>query len=151
LLTLGNLYILNVTFTNAIKRKRFTVGHQLNIINAGFNAIGNNKWLNTTEPNGYIALKVVILQNTGKATAPEIIRPIITKQNIKVNLNRFSRRGSSSKNVVFSTSLEVAPHDISISNMCERSACEMCREIPPRKIVRRKIHFMFSKTMDAGR
>jgi hypothetical protein len=52
--------------------------------------------------------------------------------------------------VVFSTSLEVAPHDISISNMCERSACETCKEMPPRKIVRRRIHFVFSKTEDTA-
>jgi hypothetical protein len=106
-------------------------------------------WLKTTADNGYIALNVVIVQNTGKATAPAIIRPIIAKQKMKVNLNLLRRRGSSSKKVVFSTSLEVAPHDISISNMCERSACETCKEMPPRQMVRR-IHFVFSKTEDTA-
>lgn len=93
-------------------------------------------------------MNVVILQNTGKPTAPAIIRLIIAKQKIKVNLNLLRRRGSSSKKVMFSTSLEVAPHDMSISNMCERSACETCKEMPPRKMVRRRIHFAFSKTRD---
>ena len=95
-------------------------------------------------------MNVVIVQNTGKATAPAIIRPIIAKQKMKVNLNLLRRRGSSSKKVMFSTSLEVAPHDISISNMCERSACETCKEMPPRKVVRRRIHFTFSKTEDTA-
>jgi hypothetical protein len=112
----------NITFINATRHSQMTIVYHQNFISAGFNAISNSRWLNTTSPNGYIALKVVIFQNTGKANAPAIIRPIIEKQKMKVNLNLFIRRGSSSKKVVSLPSFEVAPYNISISSIYKRRA-----------------------------
>ena len=68
-------------------------------------------------------------------------------QNTNVMRNFLSSFGISLKKVVSSTSLAVAPQDMSISNMCERRACEIWREMPPRKIKRRGTHLKFSHTV----
>ena len=96
-----------------------------------------------------MATKSVILHCHGNATAPAIISPVQEMQNRKVNLNRLMRRGTSSKNEVFSTSLAVAPHVMSISKKWHRRAWETCTEIPPRKTVRRRSHLKFSKTAES--
>ena len=55
---------------------------------------------------------------------PATIRPMDKIQNINVNLKRLMRRGTSSKKEVFSTSLAVAPQDMSISKKWQRRAWE---------------------------
>jgi hypothetical protein len=74
------------------------------------------------------------------------MRPIIEKQNKNVKRNFLSSFGISLKKVVSSASLAVAPQVILISNMCDRRACEMWREMPPRKIRRSGTHLKFSQT-----
>jgi hypothetical protein len=61
-------------------------------------------------------------------------------------LNFFSTFGTSMKKFENSTSLDVAPHDTSISNMWQRSACETCSEMPPKKIMNMSAHLKFSMT-----
>lgn len=45
-----------------------------------------------------------------------------------------------------STSLEVAPHDMSMLNAWQRSACEMWRDMPPKKTTNIRHHLKFSMT-----
>jgi hypothetical protein len=72
--------------------------------------------------------------------------PVQVKEKSNVQLKRFNRRGSSSKEEVFSTSFAVAPYTISISKKWQSRAWDTSSEIPPRKTVSRRSHLKFSKT-----
>jgi hypothetical protein len=61
----------------------------------------------------------------------------MTKQNTIVNLNVPRICGTSSKNVVFSASLLVAPYDMSMLSTWHAMAWLTWTERPPRKMVRR--------------
>jgi hypothetical protein len=100
----------------------------------------NRKWNATTVLGGQIAVNVMICQpyctilSTGLTLLYTTITAIITKQNTNVNLNLCKIFGISSKNVVFSASLLVAPHDMSMLSMWHAIACKTCMETPPRKM-----------------
>lgn len=71
---------------------------------------------------------------------------IVKNDNAMVYLNVFATFGISMKKLENSTSLAVAPHDMSMLNMWQRSACEMCRDMPPKKTTNIRHHLKFSKT-----
>lgn len=81
-----------------------------------------------------MAITRSIRHNTGATVPNKIIVANMNRQIRKVNLKLEMTLGTSAKKVVLEASLEVAPQFISILNMWERRACEMCIETPPRKI-----------------
>jgi hypothetical protein len=123
--------------------------HHEKVINAGFSAIGNNKWLAVTVAMGKMATKSFIIQSCGTKllpTANMIIPAIPSRANIMLHLNFFNTLGTSMKKLENSASLAVAPHVMFISNMWARRAEETCRERPPRKMASMGIHLQFSRT-----
>jgi hypothetical protein len=64
--------------------------------------------------------------------------PVMTKQNTIVNLNFPRICGTSSKNVVFSASLLVAPYDMSMLSAWHALAWLTWTERPPMKMARRE-------------
>lgn len=81
-------------------------------------------------PNGQMAVKALMCRWYGTnlprgPTPPNTIMAVIMKMHqMKVTLNFFKMRGTSSKNDVSLASFAVAPQDMSMLNMCERSAWE---------------------------
>lgn len=72
---------------------------------------------------------------------------ITVKSDIPMDhLNFFATFGTSVKKFADSTSLDVAPHCMSISNMWQRRAWETCIEMPPKKMANIKHHLKFSAT-----
>ncbi len=63
-----------------------------------------------------------------------------------LHLNFRSTLGTSMKKFENSASFDVAPHVISISNMCASNADETCRDSPPRKTASRRVHLRFWRT-----
>jgi hypothetical protein len=64
--------------------------------------------------------------------------PVMTKQNTIVNLNFPRICGTSSKNVVFSASLLVAPYDMSMLSAWHALVWLTWTERPPMKMARRE-------------
>lgn len=120
--------------------------YHVNSIRFGFSAIGKKKWPKMMVDSGQMAVKKLMRQKGGAMVARQIMPALQTMQKRKVNLNFFSSLGTSSKKVVFSISLAVAPQVMLMENMWERRAWLTCNEMPPRKTVRSKIHLKFSQT-----
>jgi hypothetical protein len=123
----------------------------VNCINPGFNANGNNAWLATTVANGHTAVKKSIRQSYGTnfpagPTPANTSIPIVMPKhhrNVKRNFRRIT--GTSAKKLVSLASLLVAPHDISMLQRWQRIAWETCRLIPPRKTVSMGTQVKFSR------
>lgn len=96
--------------------------YQVNCIRAGLSATGKKKWLTTRIVKGKMATKSVICHGHGTNKTPATIMPVQTKQKRKVNLNRDSKRGISSKNETSSASFAVAPQVILIPKKWQRMA-----------------------------
>lgn len=54
--------------------------------------------------------------------------------------------GISMKKLEIVTSLDVAPQDMSMESMWHMRACEMCRDMPPKKTTNMRHHLKFSRT-----
>ena len=89
-------------------------------------AIGNNKWQAHNMAMGKMATNLVIfqLQGINVASAMMIITTIINRDKHIDHLNFLATLGTSMKKLENSTSFAVAPHDMSISSMWQRRACE---------------------------
>lgn len=81
------------------------------------------------------------------AVAMMTIPAMVNRHMLIEYLNFWSTFGTSMKKLENSTSLEVAPQDMSISNMWQSRACETCKERPPKKITNMKAHLKFSMTV----
>jgi hypothetical protein len=66
-------------------------------------------------------------------------------QNIKLHLNLRSTLEMARKKDTLSDSFDVAPHSSGMEKKWQKRACETWSEMPPRKMVRRGIHFRFVK------
>ena len=118
--------------------------YHVNLIKPGLSAMGRKKCPKINVPSGQIEMNRLIRHSGGTKRAITIIIAVHKMQKMNVTLNFLMIFGTSSKKVVFSTSLAVAPQLMSTLNMCERMAWETCREMPPRKTVRSGIQLMFS-------
>jgi hypothetical protein len=76
-----------------------------------------------------------------------IIAPAVKRQLPIVYLNDLMTVGISKKKSKNSTSLDIAPQDISMPNICQRIACKICRDRPPKKRTNIKHHLKFSRTI----
>lgn len=117
--------------------------YQVKVISCGLSTIGNKKWKTTTVPIGQTAMSSLILQSSCRAKAMVSIVAVVPMQNMKLHLNFLSTLLMARKKLTCSVSLEVEPHSRGQLTKCARRACETCREIPPRKMVRSGIHLMF--------
>lgn len=122
--------------------------YQKKVINPGFNTIGNNKVEAQRDAIGKIATKRLIFQLQGRkgASASTIMATIQNKLNTMEYLNFLATLGTSVKKLANSSSLDVTPQETSISNMCARMAPEMWSEMPPKKMMKQKVHLKFSIT-----
>lgn len=90
------------------------------------------------------------LHGKNVASAMIIIATMPKMHIIYVYLKVLRILGTSKKKLENSTSFEVAPHDMLISNIWQRSAWDMWRETPPKNIMNMKHHFKFSMTEERG-
>jgi hypothetical protein len=117
--------------------------YHVKVINCGLSTIGNKKWKTITVPMGQTAISSVILQSSCNAKAMVTMIAVIPVQNMKLHLNFLNTLLIATKKLTRSLSLEVEPHSSGQLKKCARRACETCREMPPRNMVRRGIHFIF--------
>lgn len=119
------------------------------VIRPGFSATGSNKWQAHKNANGKIDTKESIfqLQGINSALAMKIMNPIVLSEMRMLHLKVFATLGISMKKLENSTSLAVAPHDMSMLNIWQRSACETCKDMPPKKTTNMKHQEKFSNTV----
>ena len=115
---------------------------------SGLSAIGRRKCEAQTVAMGRMAVKSVILQSHGTKgqTAKTIIAMQPSSAKSMLHLKPLRILGTSMKKLENWTSLEVAPHVMLISNICASSACDTCRDRPPKKMASMGTHLKFSST-----